>query len=260
MPVTIAQAQRAAARELTPYSDAPDIDAARLLLHVLGQKESSYLAVHGNAPLSPAEATALDNFIKRRVAGEPLAYVLGSWDFYGRPFIVTPDVLIPRPATEALIDEALIEIEKMSIRRGRPLTVADIGTGSGCIAITLAREAKEKISHIFATDISQPALDVARKNAAVHSLEKCITFVQGSMTAAIVNKKIDLIVCNPPYVPSHELQELTSIEKRGLAFEPRNALDGGKRGQDFSAAIEEFGTPAIVEVTSGTIEKYNFEI
>ncbi|HLD26288.1 MAG TPA: HemK/PrmC family methyltransferase, partial [Candidatus Andersenbacteria bacterium] len=143
--MTVARALQQTEMRLGQVSDAPALDAAWLLLHVLGTREASWLTAHADVVLTSAQIQNLETLTQRRAAGEPLAYILGEWEFYGRPFLVTPDVLIPRPATEALVDATLRYLRSPSILRnieGRsdPLVVADVGTGSGCIAITLALE------------------------------------------------------------------------------------------------------------------------
>ena len=145
---------KTARTSLDNVSDAPELDAQWLMLKVLGQDETSWLISHGEDELTQEQANNFDNFIKRRKTGEPLAYILGEWEFYGRKFIVSKDVLIPRPDTEKLIEEAVSVINKMFKEKGRKIVVADVGTGSGCIAITLLLES-ENIGRVVATDISE---------------------------------------------------------------------------------------------------------
>ncbi|MEK7499679.1 MAG: peptide chain release factor N(5)-glutamine methyltransferase, partial [Patescibacteria group bacterium] len=257
-------------------SDAPHLDAQRILLHVLKQREPSYLLAHSDKQLTPEQLSEITRMQDARKTGMPLAYILGTADFYGRTFIVTPDVLIPRPDTEILIEKALEYIARhpgpragihgdMSGFRVKPgMTIADIGTGSGCIAITLALELKEK-HRIIATDISEAALAIAKQNAAIHGVLNRIEFIQGDMLepfdfAQGKPYKIDLIVSNPPYVPSEELQPHSAlrasrgkIETQGLDFEPHLALDGGPDGLKFVNQIKASGIPAIIETIGGEI-------
>ena len=218
----------------------------------------------------------------RRKTGMPLAYILGEVDFFGRTFIVTPDVLIPRPDTEALIEKALeYIIRHAGLRPGihEEITIADICTGSGIIVITLALEleklmqlkANEAKSYRFiATDISPAAIAIAKQNAQNHGVADTIEFIEGDMLdpfdfAQGKPHKIDLIVSNPPYIQTSELDAIYSPQqpylphfnaKRwnvGLLFEPRIALDGGPDGQKFVNQIKTSGIPAIIETTGGAI-------
>lgn len=257
--MTINTALRRARATLRNSSDAPNIDAARLLLFTTKQTESSWLVSHGQETLSPEEKKYFLATVEKRATGYPLAYILGSWHFYGREFVVTPDVLIPRPATEQLIEIALAKIENLSKIVGRGLTIADIGTGSGCIAITLALESPF-IEHIYATDISEPALEVASKNAEKRGVSKKITFLPGSLLEPLQSISIDLIVSNPPYIPSAELDAMPTIATKSLQFEPRQALDGSSDGQTYINTLKDSGLPAVLEVTGGTIEVTPFSL
>lgn len=237
-----------AVTRLASASDAAQLDADRLLLHVLNKKESSWLTAHGEEELTPEQQEEFERLANERATGKPLAYILGEWEFYGRMFYVTPDVLVPRPETENLIEEALKYVTP-------GMTVADIGTGSGVIAVTLALETR---ANILATDISPAALRVATKNAQRHGVEKQIEFIQEDMTISLGKRKIDLIVSNPPYLPAEALAKAGySTDTLGLNFEPRIALDGGKDGQDFIRKIQASGIPALVETTGGGIKKLN---
>lgn len=257
--MTLASALQAAQAQLTGHCDAPLLDAQRLLQIVTNHPEASYFLAQGEEVLTSAQEAAFKALLSRREKGEPLAYILGHWEWYGRTFTVTPDVLIPRPATENLIETALPIIKQLSHQAGRPLTIADIGTGSGCIAITLLLEIPNDIARIYAVDNSQAALLVAQTNARQHGMADRIQFVVGNLFEPLVKKNIDLIVSNPPYVPSAELHDLTAIEKRGLAFEPRQALDGGADGQDIIKQLQAIGLPMIIEGTSGHIQTYGIQ-
>ncbi len=262
--MTITLALQTTTSKLSEASDAPTLDAERLLLHILGRSESAWLYAHGDQTLTSAQEKMLTELVERRLTGEPLAYILGEWEFYGRSFLVTPDVLIPRPETENLVEAALQYIEKIK----RPeVTIADIGTGSGCIAITLACELESRNStfKILATDISPAALAVARKNADRYGVTHHIEFLEGDMLQPIADRQVDLVVSNPPYVPSQELDQShfalrasrDKIETRGLDFEPRIALDGGPDGQKFVEQIKNAGIPAFVEGTKSYIDSAN---
>lgn len=255
--MTIYAARQWARLELRPLSDNSGIDAERLLLFVLHQTESSWLIQHDQAILSPDQSDLFVDLVKKRGTGYPLAYILGSWFFYGREFLVTPDVLIPRPDTEHLIEKALAAISDRHAQHGRNLIIADIGTGSGCIAVTLALESPF-IQHIYATDISQSALAVARINAEKHGVSEKITFLHGTMLEPVKSLPVDLIVSNPPYVPSSELNAPPGTATIGLRYEPCQALDGGPDGQKHIDTIKQSGLPAVMEVTGGKIATYNF--
>lgn len=251
--MTITDALRQGMQALKKTSDAPALDAQRLLLHVLKRNETSWLMAHSETTLSAPQEILFGDLVQRRLHGEPLAYILGSQDFYGRPFMVKPDVLIPRPATEELVDQAVGAIKRIFDEKKRPLIIADIGTGSGCIAITLVLEAGAYLEQVYATDISAEALAVAQKNVAYFNVEKKVTLLHGDMLAPLVNKNVDLLVSNPPYVPTEELQNLSVPEKIGLQFEPRRALDGGLTGEDFTTQLTATDVPVIYETTGGKI-------
>lgn len=258
---TIHQALTQARVALRDVSDAPGLDAQRLLLQVLHQPESGWLFSHAEEQLTQAQMEAFQGFLARRLQGEPLAYITGSWDFYGRSFTVTPDVLIPRPATEELVEQAITSLQTMAAHKKRPLIVADIGTGSGCIAITLARELSPAVvTKIYATDISPQALMIARHNAALHRITNRLEFLEGDMLAPVVNKKIDLIVSNPPYVPTAEIAKAGRVrDTLGLQFEPHLALDGGTDGHYFTQQLSELPIPTLLETTGGTIVTHHLE-
>ena len=242
--------------KLKQASDAPDIDAQRLLLHALKKADTSWLYAHNEERPTEQERKYFEQCIDRRSKGEPLAYILGSAEFYGRAFIVTPDVLIPRPETEELIRTALAYIQKH--RTEQPgLVIADIGTGSGCIAITLACELQDPRIRIIATDISPTALTIAKRNADNHNVTEFITFTQQDMLEKLPSNSLNLIVSNPPYVPSAELNNPPTNETRGLAFEPRIALDGGVDGNTYIQEIIKSKIPAIIEGLHGNITTYN---
>lgn len=169
-------------------------------------------------PLSDDELARYRAMVTRRGKREPLQHILGSQEFCGLEFEVTPDVLIPRHDTETLVDEALLRMPGAS-------TVLDIGTGSGCIAVSLAKQLPQ--ASITAVDISGAALTVARRNAERNGV--AIEFLQGSLCEPVAGRSFDLIVSNPPYIPSRDIEELAP-EVRD--FDPRGALDGGADGLD----------------------------
>jgi len=202
---------------LSSVSQTPLLDAQVLLGHVLGRTRTWVLA-HPEAYLSSDQEHALREAIARLEAGQPLPYVLGHREFYGLDFIVTPDTLIPRPETELLVEQAL----SWSQTRTKRLRVADIGTGSGCIAISLALDASN--IHVLGCDISLTALRVAKANAHKHRVSGKIDFVQCDLLPP-VKVQFDLICANLPYIPTEILHSLKVYQR-----EPEMALDGGEDG------------------------------
>ncbi len=196
------------------------LDAEVLARQVLGWDKARFLSDRHETATS-AFLLNFEHLIARRVRREPVSYITGTREFWGIDFEVTPDVLIPRPETELIIEETLARLDKNS----RP-TIADIGTGSGCIAVVLAREAPN--ARIIATDISPEALVIARRNAARHGVTERIRFVDTSFLDGI-DDMVDFIVSNPPYVPSRSGPGLTP-EVRD--YEPSVALFGGEDGLD----------------------------
>ena len=177
-------------------SSSARLDSELLCAQALGLRRID-LYLQFDRPLDDQELTMIRDLVRRRGKGEPVAYITGTREFYGRPFAVTPDVLIPRPDTETLIQRA---IAYLGDRLGAQLRVADLGTGSGCIAITLGAEVPGM--RVFATDISAAALGVARANAAALGID--VEFVEASW-ADTLEGAFDLIVSNPPYVTTEEL-------------------------------------------------------
>jgi release factor glutamine methyltransferase len=213
--ITIRQALQAATAQLGPSSASPRLDAEVLLAHVLGTSRALVLA-ESRQELLPAQQAAFDALIERRAALEPVAYLTGHKEFYGYDFVVDHRVLVPRPETELLIDLAL----DWTTRRASvaDLTIADIGTGSGCIAITLALKLPE--ARVFAVDLSADALEVARLNVARHGVAERVTLLDGTGCEPLP-QPVTLIVSNPPYTI------LAEVDENVRRWEPRLALDGG---------------------------------
>lgn len=176
--------------------------------------------------MQQGEIAQLDELITRRIKHEPLQYITGIQNFYGRDFKVNSDVLIPRPETELLIEELIKEVNSLS--KGTEITAVDIGTGSGAIAITLALENKNW--KVYAVDISAEALQVAEKNA--ENLKANVVFLQGDLLTSLIDKDIyvDIIVSNPPYIPNKDIPQLMPEVRN---YEPLIALNGGIDGLDF---------------------------
>ena len=180
-------------------------------------------------PLNDIELSAFRAMVARRGRREPLQHILGSQEFYGLDFEVTPEVLIPRHDTELLVSEAIV-------RKPGAQAVLDIGTGSGCIAVALAL--KLPVAAVTATDISENALVVARRNAGRHAAG--IEFLAGSLFTPLAGRRFDLIVSNPPYIPT---AEIAGLEPEVRDFDPPVALDGGADGLEIYRTI----VPAALE-------------
>jgi release factor glutamine methyltransferase len=206
---------------LSPDDSARDV--AVLARAVLGWDQAQWLA-RRQEPASAEFAAAFHSLLTRRAAREPIAYILGEREFYGRPFLVSRDVLIPRPETELVIDQALAWLSTA----GRPAapTIVDVGTGSGCLAVTLALECPA--AHLAATDISPAALEVAVANAARHGVAARIEW-RHAVLAGDLTAGADLIVANPPYVAERD-RALLAPDVRD--YEPATALFAGPDGLD----------------------------
>jgi release factor glutamine methyltransferase len=249
--IAVGRALAAAAARLAPAlglePESARIEARSLLAHALG-RDRSWLAAHGRDALAAADAAAFEALLRRRLGGEPVAYITGRREFYGLDFDITPAVLIPRPETELLVDLALERLPPDEPRR-----VLDLGTGSGCAAIAIA--AQRPRARVTAVDASEAALKVARENAR-HILGErtqnppfsplcqrgaggdfhappfagpgAITFLLGDWFAALGDERFDLIVSNPPYVAEGD----PHLCEGDLRFEPRSALAAGADGLD----------------------------
>ena len=219
---TIADVLKQAAARLRDAAVPNDLlDAQTLLAHALG-KDRTYLIINFNETLADDLQTKYQSFIERRAAGEPLQYIVGHQEFYGLEFEVTPAVLIPRPETELIVEETI----RLAANITEPVII-DVGTGSGCIAVTLARELEA--ARVMATDISAAALQVARRNAAKHDLSARIQFLETNLLNGIA-VKADFIVSNPPYIAPHELP---TLQREVRDWEPHTALTDFADGLQF---------------------------
>ncbi len=202
---------------LSCMAEQPLLEAQALLQHVTNQPKV-WLMTHPEAELPPNQQAHLAELVRRRVSGEPLPYILGRWEFYGLEFEVTPAVLIPRPESELLVETALAWLAT----HPGPNCALDVGTGSGCIAITLAKKSRDLA--ICAVDISAAALRVAQRNGSRLGVLPQVHYVQADLLSAFSNP-FALICANLPYIPSQTLQTLP------IRFsEPMVALDGGPDG------------------------------
>lgn len=212
----VGEVLREATPRLSPITDAPHLEAEVLLGHVLEVSRAALLA-HPEHILTSKQQARYELLLSRRVSHYPLPYITGHVEFYGLEFEVTPEVLIPRPETETLVDLAL---------KHHPATVVDVGTGSGCIAVALAVHLPEV--NVYAIDISSAALAVARRNVERHEVSGRVRLMAGDMLSPRPGP-VDLIVSNPPYIPTGKCGALP-ISVRD--HEPRLALDGGTEGLD----------------------------
>jgi release factor glutamine methyltransferase len=208
---------------LTSVSETPELDARVLLANIL-DKPRTWVEAHPEALLTQSQLATAKKAVTRLEKGEPLPYVLGHWEFYGLDMEITQDVLIPRPETELMVERAIKWLKAAPERR----TIADVGTGSGCIAVAIAKNIPD--AKVIATDISRPVLEVAHRNARRHKVAKRIDFVQCDLLpphpeSLPTDLHFDLICANLPYIPTQTLHEL-SVYRR----EPTLALNGGRDG------------------------------
>jgi len=206
----------------------PRMNAELLLMFTLGC-DRAYLFAHPERELAVEEQTRYQETLNQRARGVPAQYITGHQEFWGMDFIVSPAVLIPRPETEHII-ETVLQLNQETRNAGRaspsgPAHIVDVGTGSGCIAIALAKEFPQAVIH--ATDISPAALEVAQANAARHQLENRIHFHQTDLLQGLDPGAFDFVVSNPPYVGESE-EDQVQLEVR--KFEPRNAVFAGPTG------------------------------
>ncbi len=205
--------------------DSTELDAQIILAHALGYPRT-WLLAHLDTPLNPPQIAATTHTFDQFQAGTPLPYILGHWEFFGLDFDVTKDVLIPRPETELLVEKAIVWLQASPERR----TVADIGTGSGAIAVSIAMHMPD--ANILATDISFDALKVAQHNARKFHVHHRMNFLQCDLLPQHIDplptdSHFDLICANLPYIPTETLQRLPIFGR-----EPTIALDGGTDGLD----------------------------
>ena len=214
-----------------------------LLMHALG-RDRAWIYTHPEASLESPVANRFFSLVDRRAAGEPTQYLTGKQEFWGLEFEVTPAVLIPRPETEHVVEVALERLGPLGLKirmdTGEPtprLRIADVGTGSGCLAVALAHELPH--ADLFATDISSAALEIARRNALRHGVAERVHFSQADLLAPFLSEQrsFDLIVSNPPYISRGEA---STLQREVVEHEPSIALFGGPRGIEiYERLIEE---------------------
>jgi len=210
-------------------------DAEALLLFVLRrnapERNLAWLIAHDNSPTMPNFGVEFRALVQRRLAGEPIQYITGEAEFYGLPFHVNRDVLIPRPETEHLVEKAIALAEKLRLADANPepripsLRIVDVGTGSGAISVALAHALP--FAEITATDISPSALTVAKANAARNGFVDRVRFIEGDLLEPVVSEHFDIVVSNPPYVPA---SDRTALDVEVRDYEPAQALFAGEDG------------------------------
>jgi len=231
----IKQARRKTASQLKKGKiKNPALEAEILLSHIL-KKNREFLFTHPEKELTAGQVKNYKKLIVRRSAGEPIAYLTGQKEFYDLNFFVNKNVLIPRPETELMVEEAVSLISQISYRKS-PHVIVDVGTGSGCIIITLAKILKSKLPitnyQLLDIDISKPTLAVAKKNAKLHKVDKKIKFIHGNLLKPILkNCRLPIADCrliilaNLPYLTPFQIKSSLTIK-----YEPKKALDGGRDG------------------------------
>jgi release factor glutamine methyltransferase len=222
-PVTIGEALHDAAKRLSVCSTTARLDAEVLLAHVLGLSRAQLLARLNHRP-DAEQLARLEELVRRRQQGEPVAYLTGHREFFGLDLFVTPDVLVPRPETESLV-EACLEL----LPPDQPRLVADVGTGSGAIAVALA--VHRPLARVYATDISCAALAVAERNCRKHDVQHRVVLLPGDLLAPLP-ERVHIIAANLPYVPEGEASPEVAM------WEPHVAVFGG--GQDGTDLIRRF--------------------
>ncbi len=207
-------------------TESPRLDAEVIIVHALG-KNRSFLRAWPDKPLLAGELARIKQLVDLRLIGTPVAHLTGEKEFWSRTFTVSPNVLIPRPETELLIEQGLVIFKTTEAPK-----ILDAGTGSGIIAITLAAE--KPSASVVASDISQEALVIAKRNAEKHGLQH-INFVRSDWFSEINGGLFDLIISNPPYIAEND----PHLQKGGLPFEPKLALLAGPDGFDALEHIAE---------------------
>jgi release factor glutamine methyltransferase len=267
--VNLWEALQEGKRLLSPVSDEPGVDAELLLRHVL-KFDRGQLYRRLTETLDDSFEEAYRSLLARRKAREPTTYILGHKEFFGLDFEVTPAAIIPRPETELLVEEAIAFV------RDRPgdqaVTIADVGTGCGAIAVSLAHLLPS--AKLIAVDCSEDALALAARNAERHRAAESIKFMQGDLLAP-VDSTVDLIIANLPYIPTQDWEKLPPELREG---EPRAGLDGGPDGlgeirrllttapdhlAEFGAVILEIGeqqADAVVELAEGAFPEAEISI
>lgn len=230
MGATLAQATRSAQRSLAAAGVEDAGRDARLLVAAAAGIETADIIARPDRELSAAAQDRLQAMVARRCAREPVSRILGVREFYGRPYALSPATLDPRPDSETLIDVAL-DIAAREGWRDRPVRILDIGTGSGCLILTLLAELPRAMG--LGTDIAAAALETAALNASSLGVAERVSFMQTDLLEG-VGGTFDLVISNPPYIPSADIAGLRAEVRQ---YDPRGALDGGADGLDFYRRI-----------------------
>ena len=217
VPATAGDVLQAARTRLSSTSQYPRRDAELILAHVL-ECDPTALLTHPERPLAAEEADEFEGLLKRRLANEPVQYLTGEQEFFGLLFEVSPDVLIPRPETEHLVEAVLGRFNREANPR-----IVDVGTGSGAIAVAIAHAIPR--SRVTAVDLYPAALEIARRNAERHGVIDRLTLLQSDLLAAAGSTQFDVVVSNPPYIADGEV-----LEPQVADYEPRFALYAGPSG------------------------------
>ncbi|HSY72659.1 MAG TPA: peptide chain release factor N(5)-glutamine methyltransferase [Alloacidobacterium sp.] len=218
---TLQQTLSAGISTLEGITTQPRRDAELLLLRLI-ERDRAFLLTHPDLLLTTDQTAQYESWLRRRALHEPIQYILGEQEFFGLTFAVTPDVLIPRPETEHLV-EALLAC----VPHDRPLRIADVGTGSGAIAVALSYALPE--AQVTGLDISEAALAIAKRNAETHHVAGRMRFLTSDVLSAVASERFDAIVSNPPYVAE---ADRASLEPQVRDYEPSGALFAGTSGLD----------------------------
>jgi len=227
--MTVAEALQTGSEALGNASVAsPERESSLLLRHVL-QCDAAFLYAHPEHRLNAVQSILFKAVLKRRASHEPFQYISGVQEFYGLEFEVTPEVLIPRPETEILVEAAISEF-----RDAKEVRFCEIGVGSGCISISIL--ANLPLAAAIGVDVSRTALNVARQNAGKHGVAERLGLLESDVFQTVDTADFDLIVSNPPYVPDTDVE---TLQHEVRSFEPRSALEGGADGLDIVRRIVE---------------------
>ena len=222
MTIPVSEVVRLCKLRLEPIAGEEALQQAKEIVAAVIGAETSALAVHTWVQVTEEQMSMIGDLVEQRLSGQPLQYILGEWEFYGLPFYVDERALIPRQDTELLVETAISMIQQRGYQ-----SCLDLCTGSGCIAVSIAKHAQ---SSVTASDISVDALELAQENAALNEVR--VTFVESDLFDRI-DGKFDLICCNPPYLSKEDMEHL----QKEVSFEPALALYGGADGLDFYRRI-----------------------
>ena len=222
MTIPVSEVVRLCKLRLEPVAGEEALQQAKEIVAAVIGAETSALAVHSWVQVTEEQMSMIGDLVEQRLSGQPLQYILGEWEFYGLPFYVDERALIPRQDTELLVETAISMIQQRGYQ-----SCLDLCTGSGCIAVSIAKHAQTSVT---ASDISVDALELAQENAALNEVR--VTFVESDLFDRI-DGKFDLICCNPPYLSKEDMEHM----QKEVSFEPALALYGGVDGLDFYRRI-----------------------